>query len=147
MMFLLGALALNACALTDSQTKSLQPTATPTVQVTVESTSMIEVERTFLGPLNLEYTFMSEGEPLPARFTAAHPWVDVDQDGDLDDLAGKPFTWKVTLSHPVIFTTPRDLVIWVKALYHDRSVLAPASLKEMMTYPTTNFDDPEDRNL
>jgi D-alanyl-D-alanine carboxypeptidase len=102
-----------------------------------------EIERYFLKPLNLEHTFMSMGDPLPARFFVAHPWVDVDRDGDLDDLAGVPLTWKVSLSHPVIYTTPGDLTRWMKALYHDRSVLEPASLEDMLTIPETRVRDPE----
>ncbi|NIS83083.1 MAG: serine hydrolase [Anaerolineales bacterium] len=101
------------------------------------------VERYFLEPMNLERTFMSMGEPLPAYFSAAHPWVDVDRDGELDDLIDAPITWKVTLTHPVIYTTPGDLACWLHALYHEQSVLAPDSLKEMLTYADTPFRDPD----
>lgn len=31
----------------------------------------------------------------------------------------------------------------MKALYHDRSVLEPATLEDMLTYPETRFRDPE----
>jgi D-alanyl-D-alanine carboxypeptidase len=102
-----------------------------------------EVGRYFLDPLNLEHTFITMGEPLPARFPAAHPWIDVDRDGDLDDLAGIPITWIATLTHPVIFTTAEDLVRWMQALYYDRSVLNAGSLKEMLTYPETTLGDPD----
>ena len=67
----------------------------------------------------------------------------MDRDGDLDDLSGEPFTWKVTLTHPVIFTTPADLAGWMDALYHQRSVLEPNSLEEMLTYPEVSALDPD----
>jgi len=61
-----------------------------------------EIERHFLVPLGLEHTFITSRAPLQGHFTVAHPWVDFDQDGDLDDLVGIPFTWKATLTHPVL---------------------------------------------
>lgn len=102
-----------------------------------------QVGRYFLDPLNLEHTFITMGEPLPARLTAAHPWLDVDRDGDLEDLADIPLTWIATLTHPVMFTTPEDLVRWQQALYHDRSVLGANALQEMLTYPETTLRDPD----
>jgi D-alanyl-D-alanine carboxypeptidase len=102
-----------------------------------------EIERRFLKPMQLEHTFASMGEQPPARYSVAHPWVDIDRDGNLDDLYGIPLTWKATLTHPVIFSTPNDLARWVNALYHDRTVLSPASQSEMLNYPETTVRDPE----
>lgn len=102
-----------------------------------------QVNRYFFEPLDLEHSFMVNGEPLPGHFTTAHPWVDVNKDGELEDLAGIPLTWKATLSHPVLFTTPADLVVWLNALYHDRSVLAPEAMEEMLTIPDVSETDPE----
>jgi CubicO group peptidase (beta-lactamase class C family) len=102
-----------------------------------------EIDRRFLTPLRLTRTVTTKGEPLPAHLTAAHPWVDADEDGDLDDLAGTPVTWISTLSHPAMFTTPADLVRWIHALYHERSILSEGSLQEMLTYPEVAVPDPE----
>ncbi|MEJ2238210.1 MAG: serine hydrolase [Gemmatimonadales bacterium] len=101
------------------------------------------IERYLLEPLGLRHTVMSMGEPPPARFAVAHPMVDVDQDGDLDDLWGTPCTWIASLTHPLLRTTPSDLVHWIHALYQERTVLAPTSLAEMLTYPETAVPDPE----
>jgi D-alanyl-D-alanine carboxypeptidase len=102
-----------------------------------------EIERRFLGPMQLEHTFISMGEPPPENYAVAHPWVDVDGDGLLEDLYGIPLTWKVTLTHPVMFSTPGDLARWMDALFHNRSVLSPNALREMLTYPETTLRDPE----
>ncbi len=102
-----------------------------------------EIERRFLRPMKLEHTFTSMGEPPPARYAVAHPWVDVDRDGDLDDLYGIPLTWKVTLTHPVLFSTASDLASWMHALYHERTVLGPDALAEMLTYPEVTLRDAE----
>ena len=102
-----------------------------------------EIERYFLKPMELDHTFGSMSEPQPAKYSVAHPWVDIDRDGILEDLYGIPLTWKVTLTHPVIFSTASDLVRWMQALYHEHTVLAPGSLREMLTYPEVIRRDPE----
>lgn len=111
-------------------------------QVT-ESSIPDEFQRRFFEPLQLEHSTLSMGELPPARFSLAHPWVDLDQDGKLDDLYGIPQTWKVSLTHPVLYATPSDLARWMYALYHQGSVLPPQSLAEMLTYPQTAQPDPE----
>ncbi len=101
-----------------------------------------EIERYFLQPHGLENTFITMGAPPPAGYPVAHPWADVDLDGDLDDLVGIPTTWKASLTHPVLLTTPEDLVTWMAALYVDRRVLAPGSMEAMLTFPNLENLDP-----
>lgn len=101
------------------------------------------IDQHFLKPMKLTHTFVSMGDPPPAKYAVAHPWVDYDRDGVLDDLFGIPQTWKVTLTHPVMYSTPIDLVHWMHALYHERSVLEPRLLTEMLTYPEVAEHDPE----
>jgi D-alanyl-D-alanine carboxypeptidase len=107
------------------------------------STVPDEIENYFLKPMNLEHTYVSMGEHPPALYAVAHPWADIDRDGDLDDLHGIPQTWIASLSHPVMFSTPKDLVRWVYALYHESTVLNPDSLAEMLAYPEVTLRDPE----
>ncbi|UCC87731.1 MAG: beta-lactamase family protein [Anaerolineales bacterium] len=102
-----------------------------------------EVERLFLEPLELDSTFMSMGELPPSHFTLVHPWVDVDLDGHLEDLSGKPQTWIATMTHPVIYATPEDMARWMQALHHEERVLSDQSLREMLTIPQTTQPDPE----
>jgi len=97
----------------------------------------------FLGPLGLDHTMMTMGDELPEGFPVAHPMVDVDEDGTLDDLAGYSRRWIASLTHPVLFTTPTDLVRWIAALYRDRTVLNGPSLEAMLTYPQPEELDPE----
>lgn len=101
------------------------------------------VERRFFEPLGLNHTFMTMGDPAPDRFQMAHPMVDVDEDGVLDDLAGISRRWVASLTHPVLFTTPTDLVRWVRALYFCRTVLPTTSLEAMLTFPDLAELDPE----
>ena len=107
------------------------------------STVPDEIERYFLDPMQLENTIISMGEPPPAEYPIAHPWVDVDRDGTLEDLYGIPRTWIATLTHPVMFSNPNDLVHWLQALYNEGTVLSSESLTGMITIPETTLRDPE----
>ena len=102
-----------------------------------------ELKRYFLDPMNLEHTFATMGTHPPAKYAVAHPWVDIDLDGQLDDLQGIPLTWKATLTHPVMFSTAHDLVSWINTLYHEKSVISPNSLAAMLTYPEVTTRDPD----
>lgn len=102
-----------------------------------------EVERRFLEPLALDNTFMSMGKLPPGRFSVAHPWVDVDLDGELEDLSGTPQTWIATMTHPVLYTTPQEMAEWMSALYQEQRVLPHDTIQEMLTVPETEVGDPE----
>jgi D-alanyl-D-alanine carboxypeptidase len=97
----------------------------------------------FLRPLGFTHTHMTMGAWPPNPFSVAHPMVDVDEDGILDDLMGRPRTWIASLTHPVLFSTPMDLVRWLSALFHDRTVLSAASLEAMLALPDPPSLDPE----
>jgi D-alanyl-D-alanine carboxypeptidase len=116
---------------------------TAIIEEATGSTVPDEIERYFLKPMKLENTFISMGEQPPTKYSVAHPWVDIDRDGTLDDLYGIPLTWKVTLTHPVMFSTPKDLVRWIHALCHEGTVISSNSLAEMLTYPETVLRDPD----
>ncbi len=102
-----------------------------------------QVERIFLEPLALEASFMSMGELPPEYFTVAHPWVDVNQDGELEDFSGTAQVWIASMTHPVLFSTPLDMAKWMHALYYEERVLTDKSLQEMVAIPETRVTDPE----
>lgn len=116
---------------------------TAIIEEATGSTVPDEIERYFLEPMKLQNTFVSMGEQPPAKYSVVHPWVDIDRDGNLDDLYGIPLTWIASLSHPVMFSTPKDLVHWMNALYHEGTVISSGSLSEMLTYPEATLRDPE----
>jgi D-alanyl-D-alanine carboxypeptidase len=104
-------------------------------------TEILEVE--ILEPLHMDQSQFSSGEPLDSSFNLVHPWVDLDKDGALEDLFGEAITWKVTLTHPVLYTTPEDLTRWLDALFRNRSLLGEDSMMQMLTYPQGVEPDPE----
>jgi D-alanyl-D-alanine carboxypeptidase len=102
-----------------------------------------QVDRHFLEPLVLDHSFISMGKLPPAHFTVAHPWVDVNLDGELEDFSGTSQVWIASMTHPVLFATPLDVAKWVHALYHEGRVVTDNSLREMLTIPETTLSDPE----
>ncbi len=102
-----------------------------------------QVSRLFLEPLELDESFISMGELPPAKFAVAHPWVDWDLDGELEDFHGTPYIWIASMTHPVLYATPQDLAKWMHALYHEGRVLTDDSLREMLSLPETSLPDPE----
>jgi len=102
-----------------------------------------QVSGLFLDPLELRNSFMSMGMLPPEEFAVAHPWADVDRDGQLNDLNRVPQTWIATLTHPVLYTTPLDMVRWMQALFEEQRVVSEGSLKEMLAIPQYARPDPQ----
>jgi D-alanyl-D-alanine carboxypeptidase len=102
-----------------------------------------QVTGLLLDPLQLHAGFMTMGALPPPEFAVVHPWADVDRDGQLDDLSRVPQTWIATLTHPVLYTTPLDMVRWMQALFEEQRVLSKGSLKEMLAIPEDALPDPE----
>ena len=100
------------------------------------------IANTQLKPLGLENSYVSMEGVTPVQYTVAHPWVDVDGDDVLEDLVGTPVTWKASLTHPVLYASPEDLAMWMKALFLERNVLAPEAMEEMLTIPEVTNSDP-----
>ncbi len=96
-----------------------------------------EVARRFFRPLGFDRAFMSMGALPPEPFAVVHPWVDLDLDGELDDLNGVPQTWIASLTHPVLYASPLEIARWMDALFQQGVVLSDGSLQEMLSFPET----------
>ena len=102
-----------------------------------------QVQHRYFDILQLDASYMSMGDLPPGDHTLAHPWVDIDGDGRLEDLHGVPQTWIASLTHPVLYATPLDMARWMAALYHEKRILSAASLQQMLAVPTVTELDPE----
>ncbi len=102
-----------------------------------------QISSRFLDPLQLDKTVVSMGALPPAPFTVAHPWLDINGDGRLQDFSGTPQTWIASMTHPVLYAAPLDMARWMAALYSQQRVLSEASLQEMLAVPQTRLTDPE----
>jgi D-alanyl-D-alanine carboxypeptidase len=116
---------------------------TSIIEKVTGSTVPDELKRYFLKPMKLKNTYVTMSDPPPSKYPVAHPWMDQEGDGVLEDLHGIPQTWSASLTHPTMYATPEDLVRWMHALFVEGSVLSPGSLEEMLTYPETTLQDPE----
>jgi D-alanyl-D-alanine carboxypeptidase len=113
------------------------------VEEVTGNTVPTEIQRRYLEGLKLQHTFVSMGQQPTAEYSVAHAWVDIDRDGNLEDLHGIPYTWKASLTHPVMFSNASDLARWMHSLYHEQAVLDPELITEMLTYPEVSARDPE----
>jgi D-alanyl-D-alanine carboxypeptidase len=94
-----------------------------------------QVQKLLLEPQQMDCSLFSVGSLPPDEILLAHPWVDLDNDGDLEDIFSTVISWKISLTHPVLYTTPLDLTRWMRALFVEQSVLSKESLNQMLTYP------------
>lgn len=115
---------------------------TEIVENVTGSTVPEEIRTRFLAPLDLDNTTVSMVDGPPARFSVAHGWVDLDGDGELDELGDISYRWITSLTHPVLFTTAEDLVRWTHALFQEQSVLDREQVAEMLTVPELTQYDP-----
>ncbi len=98
-----------------------------------------ELRDRFFTPLNLTQTFLRSEEDLIGDL--AHHWLDIDEDGQLDDLSAFSLTsvWTSTWTAGAIFSTAADIVHWGHALFSGQ-VLTQASLDEMLeVLPIMNY--------
>lgn len=99
----------------------------------ISGRSMAEQYRKRLfEPLSLTRTFFAAEEPIEG--SAAHAYIDLDRDGSQDELANMANTSFSTAAWTAgaIWSTPSDLVVWVRALY-EGSVLPEAQRKDLLT--------------
>jgi D-alanyl-D-alanine carboxypeptidase len=117
--------------------------ATKIIEDVTRNSVPLEIHQRFLEPMKLRHTLTSMGVDPTVGDSVVHGWVDIDSDGVLEDVYGIPNTWKVSLTHPVMFSTAGDLARWIHSLYHDRTVLDSSLVGEMLTIPEADQRDPE----
>ncbi|MFC1888097.1 serine hydrolase domain-containing protein, partial [Candidatus Cloacimonadota bacterium] len=86
----------------------------------------------FFDAFELNNTFATKGEPLPANI--AHSWYDLNGDGVYDDFYSWPRTAIASGACGEVFSTAEDLAKWARVLYHDRSVLSEQFMDQMLTF-------------
>ncbi len=81
----------------------------------------------------LPNTYFTWSDTISADF--AHPWFDLDNNGNLDDILYKCKTALASLSYGTggVISTAEDLAKWFKYLY-EGNILAPESMEEMVDF-------------
>ena len=91
-------------------------------------------EDLLLKPLHLTHTLADFSKPVPDSLPIAHGWFDTSGDGTPDDISGYSINWITSLSPLCIYSTPGDMVRWIDAVYHKKTVLKEETLKAMLTF-------------
>ena len=82
---------------------------------------------------------MRLGSPTPAQdgLPVAHHWVDIDGDGNPEDVSDCSVAGIASLSRILVYSTAGDLAIFGHALFSG-NLVAPTSLDEMLNFvPST----------
>lgn len=98
--------------------------------------SQIEVlENRILKPIRLNHTLIRFFEQIPDTLSIAHGWCDIDPDDDPEDItSGYSLNWLASLSPMLVYSTAKDMVRWIDALYNKKSVLSDDMLQEMLSF-------------
>jgi D-alanyl-D-alanine carboxypeptidase len=104
------------------------------------STQASEFTKRFLITNGLDHTIVVFRTPLPDTLTIAHGWYDKHGDGMPSDISGNSLNYVASISPMLVYSTPTDMVRWIDALYHKKTILSDTLLNEMLT-----FDGPVER--
>ena len=91
-------------------------------------------ESRLLKPNRLNHTLADFSKPVPEEMRIAHGWVDADGNGTADDISGHSLNWIASLAPMLVYSTPSDMVKWMNALYHKKTVLKEETLKAMLDF-------------
>jgi D-alanyl-D-alanine carboxypeptidase len=104
------------------------------------TTVSVEIQNRFLQPLGLAHTIaMDVSMQIPAQNQVAHSWLDVNGDGETEDISTDAQTWITSMSPNMMYASAFDLARWSQALYGGK-VLSESSLDYMLDFhrPTPN---------
>ena len=93
-----------------------------------------ELRRRLLKPNHLNHTLADFKKPIPKGMVIAHGWCDTDGDGQADDISGHSLNWIASIAPMLVYSTPGDMVRWMNALYHKKTVLNHELLKAMLSF-------------
>lgn len=100
------------------------------------------LEEKILRPNHLDHTLVDFSGPVPSGTRIANGWFDIDDDGSADNIDGRSLNWIASLSPMLVYSTPTDMVRWMDALYHRRTVLGEKALEEMLDFTGPVLGEP-----
>ena len=98
------------------------------IEKACRSRQIIEMQNRVLTPYHLDHTLVDFFNPIPKNRQIAHGWYDIEGDGKPDDISGTSLNWIASLSPMLVYSTPEDMVKWMDALFHKKTVLKPETL-------------------
>lgn len=107
------------------------------VEAVTGSTTAEQIQTRLLDPLNIDGMLLDFAKPVPEHVELAHPWVDIDYDGDYEDVNDRSRNWIASLSGIYYYSSPTDFSIWGHALFTGK-VLNRHSMDEMLDFYRTD---------
>ncbi|MDH4156767.1 MAG: serine hydrolase [candidate division Zixibacteria bacterium] len=104
------------------------------IEKATRSTQTVEFENRIMRPYGLKQTLVDFSKPAPESLPIVHGWCDIDADGKADDISGNSLAWLASISPMLVYSTPSDMVRWIDALFHKRTVLKAETLEAMLTF-------------
>ncbi len=83
---------------------------------------------------DLDHTLVDFSNPVPPGLQIAHGWLDVNEDGEPEDISDNSLNWIASLSPMLTYSTPGDMARWVHALFHTKTVLRPETVEAMLSF-------------
>jgi len=91
------------------------------------------VKNRLFDPLGIDGIHLDFSKPVPDRFEIAHPWFDIDYDGEYEDVHELSRNWIASLSRILFYTSAGDFARWGHALFTGQ-VLNQASMDELLDF-------------
>jgi D-alanyl-D-alanine carboxypeptidase len=91
------------------------------------------IQTRLLDPLDIQGMYLEYAEPRPPDLLFSHPWVDLDYDGDFEDVSAESRSWIASLSRIFFYATPEDLAAWTHALFNGE-VLNQDSMVDLLDF-------------
>jgi len=107
------------------------------VEAVTGSAAADQIQTRLLDPLHIDGMLLDFSRPVPEDLELAHPWVDIDFDGDYEDVDEHSRNWIASLSRIYYYTNPTDFAIWGHALFSGE-VLNQRSMDEMLDFYRTD---------
>jgi len=97
-----------------------------------------ELRRRILTPLGLNRTFLPVEEIVSGDI--AHPWLDIDDDGQFEDCFDVPITaaYSIGWTAGAIQSSARDLAVFSNALLAEKNLLSQSTLDKMLDFYPVN---------
>ena len=104
------------------------------VEKATQSSQAALVQDMLLVPNDLGRTWADFSRPVPEALPVAHGWLDTNGDGLAEDISSNSLNWIASLSPMLVYSTPSDMVRWMDALYHKKTVLKQETLGAMLDF-------------
>lgn len=112
------------------------------IEKATQSKQSVLLEDRLLKKNRLNHTLADFSKPVPENMRIAHGWVDTEGAGTADDISGNSLNWIASLSPMLVYSTPSDMVKWINALYHKKTVLNEETLKAMLDFSGPVLGEP-----